>query len=357
MINNLDLFANNPIDDEKLVSLKALFAENTSKSGIDVISGMSGGRDSIYQAFLLTQVLDKNVLSFTWGNDFLTEDARNAIFKSISTFRKMQMHIFSISQDVYSLYFKSMHSVFKRFCLCAHTMMLKAFPYACNYDIPFICVGYSPDQIDGKSGYSYGTRDERIKRICEYIIAYRKMVLYAVKITEPTMVNRVDSELFYQALNMLDNIESYRVIPGMLMLAEYMPWDYKMVEKVVYDTYALKSEGKNCLHSNCLYEPVRGYVEAIMKRPFLQNEAKYIVGKGGLSQNEAELALKQINLINKEPQVLSQFLNMIKMDKNDFYGKLYRPMDEKSVDLLSNFLDSMVKLQGYTITKPIKVVT
>lgn len=352
----LDIFIDDPIDEKKFKELQGLLATYSSDNGIDFISGMSGGRDSIYQVFLLSQILEKSVLCFSWANDFVSLDARNALFSTVSKLRKIQLLTFSLSQDVYGTYFSSMHKVFKRFCFCAHTMLLKAIPYAIENAIPFICVGYSPDQINGKSGYFYGTKEDRIKRIREYITAYRAMVLYAVNLSFPSMLNEVDKQLFGSVLKYIEKLEDYDYVPGMLMLAEYMPWKYSTVQRVVYDLYDLKKEGRNSLHSNCIYEPIRGYVEYIMKRPFLEKEADYIIRNGGLTAHEGSEALRQLNVTNNEPSSLNDFLTLTNMSKDEFYKTLETKMPEQSIHLLSDFLNSMIKLQGYEIKKSISVI-
>lgn len=333
--------------DEGIKELKKIFNENKGVK-FDVIMGLSGGKDSLYLLYLLSKVLNVRTKAYTWNHYHAKRGAITSAENAVKDLGNVEWQSFSYKSDASRKVMKAYFKELKRFCLCPHFMMLRALPTALDEGIPFICIGYSPDQNSRKGAYNIPvTRENRIRILTQYIHSFREVTEYALRKSFPQDADHIVSYYFDPIMERLDRIESYKIIPSMLTLSHFIPWEYNEIERIIYEEYRWKYGGKRELHSNCIYEPIRGHLEFMLKRPFLEEEASFLVKKGNLNEEEAKIALEKMGVGEKEPPTLKHFTEHIYSTPEEYYKIIDTPMEPEAEIYLRGFIQNLFVFQGY----------
>ena len=292
---------------KKREELEKVLARN--KGGkIDVISALSGGKDSLYQLYLLSKELKLRTRAFTWDHYHAYPAAINSAKQAITDLGNVDWITTGFDFESSSKLLASYFMEVKRFCICPHFMMLRALPMAIDEEIPFIAIGYSKNQNERKGEYKFPDHDKRAENLKSWANSFRELTRYCLAKTFPKDEERITENLFGSINRSLEDIDRKEVVPGILQLSNFFPWERKDIENVVYERFGWKKSGRASLHSNCLFEPIRGYLEHTFGRPFLKDEANYLVRNEEMTKDEARRSLNMMGCSSKEPAVLDYFL-------------------------------------------------
>ncbi len=148
-----------PLEEEKKAHLKRfedLIEEKKGKHAYDVLLAYSGGKDSTYTLMMLRQTYNLKVLTFTFDNGFVSEQAKINIQKVTDTlgassifFRPpfgLMKKVFGMAarQTIYSPKTLDRASSICTTCIgMVKAMVLKT---ALGYGIPLVAFGWSPGQ-------------------------------------------------------------------------------------------------------------------------------------------------------------------------------------------------------------------
>ena len=129
-----------------------LLNQNRGRSTYDCVLLLSGGKDSIYLLYLLTQQFHLNVLSITVDTGLLNKQAKKNIHKAVHVFHSDHRYITPdhvFFKRLYRHYL--LHPNKKTLCdsvckVCQKVINSIALNIAADQQIPFVFMGYSPDQ-------------------------------------------------------------------------------------------------------------------------------------------------------------------------------------------------------------------
>lgn len=342
------MISNNQSDIKSFSNPELLKILNENKGGkIDVITGLSGGKDSLYLMYALTKQLHLRVKAFTWDHFHCMPEAMSSAQKAVISMGNVDWETFSFTYNASSKVKSALFKEVKRFCICPHFMMLRAIPRAIDENIPFLAIGYSPDQNDRKGGYKFADRETRLMNLINYVQSFYNLIEYCLKENYPDEADEILHQLFDPINSRLPLLKTKEIIPSILILSQYIPWDYKDIERIVYEEFKWKTAGKTKLHSNCFFEPIRGHMEYLLDRPFLQEEAAFLVKQGSMTEQEAEAALKYMNVCDDEPKVLEKFIDHIGITKDNYYNYIKSPMKEEAERLIKEFVMQIYTFQGF----------
>ncbi|MBW2660882.1 MAG: hypothetical protein JRD93_02575 [Deltaproteobacteria bacterium] len=329
----------------KRLEIETLLAENKGRR-IDVLAAVSGGFDSLYQLHLLKRELNAQVKAFTWDHYHSYITVIKRIRRMIIDLEVIEWTTVGLRFDVSSKLMKSFFCTVKRFCICPHFMLLRALPLAISEEIPLIAIGYSPDQNERKGCYQLPEKNRRLENLIEWSKSFKALVLYCLERVFPDESNELADYLFHPLTKAIEYLKlKGGTAPAILQLSPYFPWSEK--RSVLAKHYGWAKSEKIKLHNNCLFEPVRGYMEYIMDRPFLIEEANFLIRSGELTKEEAREGLARMNVASNQPKVLGEYLRYANMSMKDFHRELEQPMTDEATDLLYNYLKKLFAFQGF----------
>lgn len=313
----------------------------------DVIAGLSGGKDSLYQLYLLSHDLGLKTKAFTWDHYHAYPAAIKCAAKAVKDLKNIEWVSIGYRYDATTKLISSYFREVKRFCICPHFMMLRALPIAIDEKIPFIAIAYSPDQNARKGNYQFPDPPTRVKNLVSWAHAFKDLTSYCLQKNFPDEGREIIEYLFQPLMDRLDDVIKAGTAPAILQLSQFLPWNIKTMDKIIYDHYEWKKENQKKLHNNCFFEPIRGYMEYKLGRPFLKEEARFLVQRNEITEEEAEKALRDMNYSNEKPRTLKIFCEYINLSEEDFQTFMEAPMTEDAERLLINFIRSLFAFQGF----------
>jgi hypothetical protein len=313
----------------------------------DVIAGLSGGKDSLYQLHLLSHELGLRTKAVTWDHYHAYPSAIKSAARAVKDLKNIEWITIGYRYDACSKLINAYFREVKRFCICPHFMMLRALPMAIDEKIPFIAIAYSPDQNARKGTYRFPDPLKRVKNLISYAHAFKNLTAYCLQQHFPEEAGEITAYLFQPLMERLDAAAESGTAPTILQLSQFYPWNLKTMNTLIYEQYGWKKQGQKKLHSNCLFEPIRGYMEYKLGRPFLKDEADFLVQQGEITEEEAKEALNAMNYSSKTPNTLRHFCEYINLPEEEFHTTLEIPMKREAEFLLSDFIRSLFAFQGF----------
>ena len=143
----------NWVDREKKLRNILEKSKGKSKSGYDVMVPISGGKDSIFQLYILTQVYKMRCLAVTFSANWLTETGKHNLKVCLETFNVDHLQFTPNHATINKL---ARESLYKIGDACWHCHAgVGAFPLkvAVMYDIPLLVWGESIAESDGRATY------------------------------------------------------------------------------------------------------------------------------------------------------------------------------------------------------------
>jgi hypothetical protein len=329
---------------EKRKDLERILEENPGRTA-DVLVGMSGGKDSLYMLHMLHDEMQIKVKAFTWDHYHANPAAINSIRKAVMSLQDIEWISYGFRSDVSQALLSSYLQEVKRFCICPHFMLLRAAPMAIDEGIPFISIGYSPNQNSRKGAYSLPDPEERKRRFGAWADAFYDLTKHCLSSTFPDKAEEYLDYLFEPLFARIQTGSAQP--PAILQPSHFLPWKTEDIIETIYTKHAWKKTQQNSLHSNCLFEPIRGYLEYKFGRPFLVDEAEFLVQKGEMTAEQAASALRKMNYCGEEPRILGTFLDYAKLTADEFRATLDAPMSDSAAQKLERFVSALFELQGY----------
>jgi hypothetical protein len=143
--------------DARLNKLKSIFRENTSADYYDCMLPMSGGKDSVYQAYLLTSVHNLVPLAVTHGQNWSTIEGRYNLENSLIRFDLDHLIFIANRNTINKAAAKSIDAIGDACWHChigAGTFPIQT---AFFWNINLTCWGESIAERDGRGSYSSQT--------------------------------------------------------------------------------------------------------------------------------------------------------------------------------------------------------
>jgi N-acetyl sugar amidotransferase len=288
-------------------------AKDKSGTNYDCILPVSGGKDSFFQAHILTQVYGLTPLAVTFSHNWFTETGLYNLHLLLETFGLDHLQFTPARNTVNNLARQSLQRIGDS-CWHCHAGV-GAFPLkaAIAYNIPLLIWGESTNENDGRSSYS-----------CP---AFKFDRDYFTKVSAKLTADEMASDSVpLKSLNGFQ-LPSYAEIERTgvwgLHLGDYLFWDDERQTEFIIDHYGWKQsvmEGayKQYKSVECIMSGMHDY-SCYIKRGFGRAtwQASVDVRNGLLTRPEAFKLIEEFE--RTEPDVMDYFLRQTGLSQDEFY--------------------------------------
>jgi N-acetyl sugar amidotransferase len=314
---------------EREKQLRSVLEEVKSNSGAsyDCILPISGGKDSFFQAHILTKVYGLKPLAVTFSHNWFSETGFYNLQRCLEVFDLDHLQ-FTPSRGIVNRLAKKSISAIGDSCWHCHSGV-GSFPIqvAVNFKIPLLVWGESIAENDGRTTYLDPNRQKFDRDYFDKVSA---------KLTADQMIDDDLSEkdLFPWQLPSYREIDETGVWG--IHIGDYMFWDEEKQTEFIIKEYGWKEtqmEGtyKGYKSAECIMPGMHDFT-CYLKRGFGRAtvQASVDVRNGLLTRSEAFKLIEKYD--QEEPEALEYFLKTTGMKKEVFYEL----MSEKKLDKLSD---------------------
>jgi len=314
---------------EREAKLRTLLESYKSRSGsnYDCIVPISGGKDSTFQLYVLTQVYKMKPLAVTFSHNWFSETGKYNLMNSLEKFNVDHM-MFTPNRDLINRIAKASLYAIGDSCWHCHSGV-GAFPLqvAVRFNIPLLVWGESICESSGRASYF----DPVTKFDRDYFTSVSAKVYPEALVGK----NLSRKDLYPFELPSAEEIEKASVVG--IHLGDYIFWDDERQMEFVRDNYGWredKVEGtyKHYKSVECVMAGVHDYAKFI-KRGFGRgtDHASLDVRAGLLTREEAfELAKKSDQ---ERPEALDYYLKITGLTEEEFLRVLKEKRMGKAQEL------------------------
>jgi N-acetyl sugar amidotransferase len=309
------------VDREK--KLKNILEKNRgkSKSGYDVMVPISGGKDSIFQLYILSQVYKLRCLAVTFSANWLTETGKHNLRVSLESFNVDHIQFTPNHATINKL---ARESLYKIGDACWHCHAgVGAFPLkvAVMYEIPLLVWGESVSESDGRATYENPIHFDR-----DYFTKISAKFYAEEMVGKDISIEEVNPWI----LPSYDEIEKVGV-KG-IHLGDYIFWDDERQMEFVRDMFDWredKIEGtyKRYKSVECKMAGLHDYTK-FLKRGFgrTTDQASRDVRNGLLTREEAFDLIREHDPV--KPDVLQLYLQKTGITEEEFFRVMREKREE-----------------------------
>ena len=302
---------------ERRKKLGEIFEDVKKKSGTnyDCVLPISGGKDSFFQAHILTKVFNLKPLAVTYSHNWYSETGFYNLQRCLQVFELDHMQFTPSRTLVNKLARKSLSQIGDS---CWHCHMgIGSFPLqiATKFNIPLLVYGESIRESHGRASYSDGNDDLTYDRDYFVKVSARK---------QPKEL--LDDKITAKDVHPFELPSKEAIIKNKVWgihLGDYIFWDEEKQLEWIRDHYGWKEtemEGtfKGYKSTECIMSGMHDFT-CYLKRGFGRATWQTIldVRKGLLTRKEG------FELINKHdperPEALDYYLKITGMEESEFY--------------------------------------
>ena len=308
--------------------LRKIFDEARAKSGAnyDCILPISGGKDSFYQAHVLTKVYGLKPLAVTYSHNWFSETGFYNLQRCLQVFDLDHLQFTPARGLVNRIAKKSLGAIGDS-CWHCHSGV-GAFPLqvATRFKIPLLVWGESIAENDGRASYC--------KPVHKFDRDYFTKV--SARLTSQEMVGDglTSKDLHPFELPSYDEIDNTGVWG--IHLGDYLFWDEERQTEWIKDVYGWKEtemEGayKGYKSAECIMAGMHDFT-CYLKRGFGRStwQAAVDVRNGLLTREEGFELIKKHD--QERPEALDYYLKITGLSETEFY----EVMKEKKLDRLKD---------------------
>ncbi len=307
-----------------------------NKSGYDVIVPISGGKDSIFQLYVLTQVYKMRCLAVTFSHNWYTETGKHNLKVAIETFNVDHIMFTPNHKTINKLAKESLYKIGDS-CWHCHAGV-GAFPLkaAVMYEIPLLVWGESVSESDGRATYENPIRFDR-----DYFTKISARFYAEEMIGKDITIEEVQPFV----LPAYQDIERVGIVG--IHLGDYIFWDDERQMEFVRDMFGWREdeiEGtyKRYKSVECKMAGLHDYTK-FLKRGYgrATDQASRDVRNGLLTRSEAFELIKKHD--TKKPNILKWYLEKTGLSEEEFF----RVMAEQRVKVMGNNRSSVCESCGF----------
>lgn len=298
-------------------------AKSISKSNYDCVLPISGGKDSFFQAHILTKKYNIKPLAVTFSHNWFTEIGVYNLHRCLDVFNLDHIQFTPARNLVNKIARKSIESIGDS-CWHCHAG-IGSFPIqiATKFNIPLMIWGESVSENDGRSSYSNPT----IKFDRDY---FTKV---SAKLTAKQMIdkNLSEKDLHPFKLPSFEDINDKKV--SGIHLGDFIYWDEERQTEFIKKEYGWKEsemEGsyKKYKSVECIMSGVHDF-SCYLKRGFGRStwQSAVDIRNGLLDREEAFELVSKFD--TEKPEVLKYFLKITNLKEKDFYRILEKQKHKK----------------------------
>lgn len=279
------------------VELKKIFNYYKNKNTkYDCIVPLSGGKDSVYTAYVCKKKYDLNILAVNFDNGFQTPEAvenmKNAVKKLNIDFISFAPK-WELLQRMYSVFFEKTGN----FCTpCNQGILSTIYRIAEKEKIQLIVFGGSlklePARTFGGIRYCM---EELFKGVLKDDIPQNDLKDFLIK--------PIRRKMFFQPI----------------LLGNYIDWNMKEIITTLKTELGWKEASWGEDHADCMISSINSYLKK--KKYGFGKETIYYTSLVRDGQINKEEALKRISIAEqvKEPIIMKHFLGQLNLKKEDLY--------------------------------------
>lgn len=302
-------------------------AKEKAKNNYDCILPISGGKDSFFQAHVLTKVYGMKPLAVTFSHNWFSETGYYNLQRCLEVF-DLDHIMFTPNRKLVNRIAKKSLEMIGDTCWTCHAGV-GAFPLhvACKFDIPLLVYGESISEASGRASYFDPVR----KFDREY---FTKV---SAKLEPKDMVCEYLSQkdLYPFEVPSVEECEAKGVFG--IHLGDFIFWDEERQTEFVRDEYGWKEteiEGayKGYKSAECVMAGMHDFT-CYLKRGYgrATHQASVDIRKGLLTRTEGLELGAQIDPIR--PEALDYYLDSTEMSEEEFYETMKRAKHEKIKDI------------------------
>ncbi len=288
------------------------WAKARAGDNYDCLLPVSGGKDSMFQAHILTQVYKMKPLAVTFNHNWYSETGWYNLMNLLETFN-LDHIMFTPNRDLVNRLAKRSMFMIGDVCWACHSGVW-AFPLqvAVKFKIPLIIYGESVAENSGRATYR-----EPIKFSREYSLR-----VSAKKTPEEMVCEYISSRDVYPFLLPSEQEYEEGEIVG-LHLGDYFFWDHERQMEFVRDTYGwretdIENSYKHYKSAECIMPGMHDFT-CYLKRGFGRATTEGCIDvRHGLASRQEVLELIS-NTDPTRPEALDYYLEITGLSEDEFY--------------------------------------
>lgn len=302
---------------EKTEELKVLTEQFKGKR-YDAIVTLTGGKDSSFALYYLTKILGLKVLCVTWDNGLIRESAWKNMQNCVDA-TKSEHYIFKWNEEATLQTLRGLFFNFSRVCYCPAFMAIGTFPLAIRENIPLIFTGFSEGQREQDHSFTMPDQSLQKEKLIKFYYLWKTMIEMSLEKADKDNKERYTSEILKELKACIAPDRKNEFCPIMVPLANYVDWsDMEKLEQILA-TIGWKNPNDAYVHSSCIIEPIKGYLEAKRNLTEVTMELSQMVRSGSLTREQGLDEIKIMHMSNDNPPDLRAFCEFLKINEKEFF--------------------------------------
>jgi len=271
----------------------------------DCVIGMSGGKDSTYVLYLLSEVFHMRVLAVHFDNGFVSPYAKRNLEKVVA---KLGVGFITVRHDWPTM--REMYKMFLRrageFCTpCNVGISIPILKFAMEEGVRLVFSGVSRI-LDVASPRMYASK-------------YLDRCYFLNVINGQIPRDMLHGRFLQSWMEILRRATSHVM---WLKLPDYVEWDIKNIRKILRREFGWEEDPNGKFHADCMASDIKDYL-VYRRWGFSDVTAKLaaLVRDRQLTRQEALERVKSEEA-NKEPDFLDDFLNKIGISRTEFENSI-----------------------------------
>ncbi|MEN8141412.1 MAG: hypothetical protein ABFR97_09345 [Thermodesulfobacteriota bacterium] len=285
----------------------------------DCMVTLTGGKDSSFVLHYMKNICDSNPLAFTWDNGLIREESWRNIHSALAK-TGLDHEIVKFDPELWQRTLRATFRQYQRSCWCPIFVMATAIPVAVKNKVPAIITGFSEGQRELDHTFQIPEATSHLESIKHFYDVWSNVFADAVKAQEdPETAEKIMEQLFGPLKECLETYTDPADYPAIIPLANYTLWmEREKLEATLAESIGWQRPCDTFVHSSCIIEPVKGYLEFKGGMSEIYHELSNIVRGGYMTRDAAMYDISTMNLCDEEPQELDHFLRFIDIDKDEF---------------------------------------
>ena len=309
-------------------NFRALCDKFRGRQKYDAVIMYTGGKDSGYAAYYLTEVLELKVLAVTWDNGFFGNQHEKNLMDTAKNLG-MEHKFISIGEKNLAEFYNNRFKKLGRFCACTQPALLFCAPEIAASEAPLIVMGVSFGQqlslLQNRLLFEYGKEQRQsilpglnARGMGIYMLQDPGFLIGALLDVACGSYSPAMEELLAKCFGSLQEMmQEERFITILSLIFNF---DHKTITEVL-SRYGWKKpdNAHNVGHTSCVMEHMKGYVagkQDMLNLDYLEIAAERRWGR--MSKELFDEVLPTIHFDDDVPQELELFLKISGMTREEF---------------------------------------
>lgn len=307
--------------------------KDNAGSNYDCILPISSGKDSFYQAHVLTKVYGMKPLAVTFSHNWFSETGYYNLQRCLEAFQ-LDHIMFTPNKGLVNRLAKKSLEMIGDTCWHCHAGV-GAFPLqiACKFDIPLLVYGESIAESSGRASYFHPVR--------KFDREYFTKVSAKVEPKDMVCEYLTQKDLYPFAVPSVEECEAKGIFG--IHLGDYIFWDEERQTDFIKKEYSFRETEMEGAY--------KGYksVECVMVG--MHDFTCYLKRGFGRASMQASVDIRQGLLTRAQGQELAGQTDCVRPEALDFYLRITGMEEEEFYQLMAKKRHPKIKEQNLTVTE------